>query len=421
MTGYYTEPSFEAASPQPACGLQRAAVRAASRLGYAQALLDAPAAGQLAGGAGLAERARDRLPGRPAGCAGPADPGLGPAAPAGADGRAQTVRLAYAGNNEQPYASVGRWLIDQGELQADGVVAGHQGLGASQPEARARTAVEQPARWCSSAKSRCPTRCRPARRQGVPLTPGRSIAVDPKSVPYGTPVWLDTTEPLRTRRLRRLVLAQDTGSAIIGAVRADYFWGWGDERRGPSRTHEAAAALVGAVAEDGHELRAICDPSYGTPTAAPGCGCSQCLLSALPVESLACTADAGVAGSGSELVVRSRLPPRRLCRHSQRASATGRPRVARSVTLQLGYATDPGRRRVANGANRNPLNGVGHPLAASVCRGQALQRPLRDGSANSRNVPQTQVNSTTHAMALQWPTAGRRAVAGCAGAKQWPR
>ena len=68
----------------------------------------------------------------------------------------------------------------------------------------------------------------PRGAQGVPLTPGRSIAVDPQSVPYGTPVWLDTTEPLSSSPLRRLVMAQDTGSAITGAVRADYFWGWGD-------------------------------------------------------------------------------------------------------------------------------------------------------------------------------------------------
>jgi membrane-bound lytic murein transglycosylase A len=47
-------------------------------------------------------------------------------------------------------------------------------------------------------------------------------------VPYGTPVWLDTSEPLSATQLRRLVVAQDTGSAIIGAVRADYFWGWGE-------------------------------------------------------------------------------------------------------------------------------------------------------------------------------------------------
>ncbi len=59
------------------------------------------------------------------------------------------------------------------------------------------------------------------------LTPGRSIAVDPQSIPYGTPVWLVSSGPVAS--LQRLVLAQDTGSAIRGAVRADYFAGWGAE------------------------------------------------------------------------------------------------------------------------------------------------------------------------------------------------
>ena len=67
----------------------------------------------------------------------------------------------------------------------------------------------------------------PRGAQGVPLTPGRSIAVDKDSIPYGTPVWLVSPGP--AIRLQRLVLAQDTGSAIVGAVRADYFTGWGLE------------------------------------------------------------------------------------------------------------------------------------------------------------------------------------------------
>jgi membrane-bound lytic murein transglycosylase A len=61
----------------------------------------------------------------------------------------------------------------------------------------------------------------------VALTPGRSIAVDRLSIPYGTPVWLASSGP--QVQLQRLVLAQDTGSAILGAVRADYFTGWGAE------------------------------------------------------------------------------------------------------------------------------------------------------------------------------------------------
>jgi membrane-bound lytic murein transglycosylase A len=59
----------------------------------------------------------------------------------------------------------------------------------------------------------------------VLLTAGRSIAVDRDSIPYGTPVWLASPGPAVP--LARLVVAQDTGSAIVGAVRADYFVGWG--------------------------------------------------------------------------------------------------------------------------------------------------------------------------------------------------
>jgi membrane-bound lytic murein transglycosylase A len=64
---------------------------------------------------------------------------------------------------------------------------------------------------------------------GVPLTPGRSIAVDPRAVPLGAPVFLATTLPLSEQPLQRLVMAQDTGGAIKGAVRADFFWGFGAE------------------------------------------------------------------------------------------------------------------------------------------------------------------------------------------------
>jgi membrane-bound lytic murein transglycosylase A len=64
---------------------------------------------------------------------------------------------------------------------------------------------------------------------GVPLTAGRSIAVDPTSVPLGAPVYLSTTWPNSTLPLERLTMAQDTGGAIRGAVRADFFWGFGAE------------------------------------------------------------------------------------------------------------------------------------------------------------------------------------------------
>jgi membrane-bound lytic murein transglycosylase A len=64
---------------------------------------------------------------------------------------------------------------------------------------------------------------------GVPVSAGRSLAVDPRFVPLGAPVYLATTWPNSKRPLQRLMMAQDTGSAIRGAVRGDYFWGPGEQ------------------------------------------------------------------------------------------------------------------------------------------------------------------------------------------------
>jgi len=146
------------------------------------------------------------------------------------NGRDHVVRLAFAGNNEQPYKSVGRWLVDLGELKL---------TEASWPTikdwARRNPARVQELLWANPRmvwfreEALPDARVGPRGAQGAPLTPNRSIAVDPAAVPLGTPVWLDTTEPLSNTPLRRVVLAQDTGSAITGAVRADYFWGWGDQ------------------------------------------------------------------------------------------------------------------------------------------------------------------------------------------------
>ena len=71
----------------------------------------------------------------------------------------------------------------------------------------------------------------PIAAAGVQLTPGRSLAVDKSIHPYGTPVWLATDRPLpsASRSFRRLMIAQDTGSAIVGPVRGDIFIGTGEE------------------------------------------------------------------------------------------------------------------------------------------------------------------------------------------------
>lgn len=157
----------------------------------------------------------------------------------GPDGQPRTVRLGYAGHNGQPYQSVGRWLIQQGELSPDGANWPAIRAWAQLHPQRVDEMLAANPRLVFFREQPLPDPAiGPLGAQGVPLTPGRSIAVDRTSMPYGTPVWLVSTEPQPwqpaaqaplPRPLQRLVIAQDTGSAIVGAVRADYFWGWGDE------------------------------------------------------------------------------------------------------------------------------------------------------------------------------------------------
>lgn len=138
------------------------------------------------------------------------------------------VRVGYADQNGQPYASIGRWLIDQGELRAD--AASMQGI--------RDWARSNPARLPDLQKAdpsfvffRILTGLRddegPLGALGVPLSAERSLAVDPRTIPLGSMVWLDAPGPGNEGRLRRLMAAQDTGGAIRGAVRADFYWGTG--------------------------------------------------------------------------------------------------------------------------------------------------------------------------------------------------
>jgi membrane-bound lytic murein transglycosylase A len=147
-----------------------------------------------------------------------------------ANGKHTLLRVAYAAHNDQPYKSVGRWLIDQGELTA--IQASWPGIKswAKQNPKRLNEMLWANPRYVFFREEPMPDpQVGPKGAQGVALTPQRSIAVDPLAIPYGTPTWLDTTEPLSNNPLRRLVMAQDTGTAITGAVRADYFWGWGED------------------------------------------------------------------------------------------------------------------------------------------------------------------------------------------------
>jgi len=162
----------------------------------------------------------------------PGDPGLGSHP---APGR-QRDAPGYADQNGQPYRSIGRVLIERGELTLEARVdAGHSRLGAAGIRQAAGAARREPelrvlprgaAPGARNPRGRDRRAAGHARRAAAR---GRAIAVDTRSVPLGAPVFLATTWPLSRTPLQRLVLAQDTGGAIRGAVRADFFWGFGDD------------------------------------------------------------------------------------------------------------------------------------------------------------------------------------------------
>lgn len=145
------------------------------------------------------------------------------------DGQRRTVRLAFAAHNDHPYQSVGRWLIEKGHLSAS--QASWPGIREwlqRNPRRVQEVLWVNPRVVFFREEPLLDPSMGPRGALGVPLTPQRSIAVDPRSIPYGSAVWMESTDPLGAAPLRRLVMAQDTGSAITGAVRADYFWGWGE-------------------------------------------------------------------------------------------------------------------------------------------------------------------------------------------------
>jgi len=183
-----------------------------------------------------------------------------------------TVRLGYADQNGHPYRAIGRVLVERGELTVEeasmqGIrkwalanpdkvtpllhanpsrvffrelprqrlpapapgtpAAGTAAASAAPAAAAAPGAASGTTQAAAQATTPATGASGPPGALGVPLTPMRSIAVDPRSVMLGAPVWLATHDPLDGKPIQRLTFAQDTGGAIVGAIRADLFWGFG--------------------------------------------------------------------------------------------------------------------------------------------------------------------------------------------------
>jgi len=142
----------------------------------------------------------------------------------------ETIRLQYADQNGHPYRSIGRYLADQGVMTIDQVnMPAIRNWLAANPARVDEVLDSNPSVvFFNEAPLEDPS-IGPKGAQGMPLTAGRSIAIDPKFLPLGAPMFLSTTQPGSGLPLQRVVVAQDTGGAIRGPVRADLFFGFGSE------------------------------------------------------------------------------------------------------------------------------------------------------------------------------------------------
>jgi membrane-bound lytic murein transglycosylase A len=140
----------------------------------------------------------------------------------------EILRVGYADQNGHPYQSIGKLLVQRGELPLEN--ASMQGIkqwGQQNPD-KLTQLLHQNSRYIFFRE--LPNNLSgPIGALGIPLTAGRSLAVDPRAIPQGAPVFLSTTWPNSNKPLNRLMVAQDAGSAIKGGVRADFFWGFGPE------------------------------------------------------------------------------------------------------------------------------------------------------------------------------------------------
>jgi membrane-bound lytic murein transglycosylase A len=145
----------------------------------------------------------------------------------------KVLRLNYVASNGQPYTPVGKFLIDRGvvskeEMSLDKI---REFMESNPDEGRELRRKNRSFVFFQETALGAQDECVGA--QGVPLTPGRSLAVDKHIHVYGTPIWVDATLPIDSEKpetkFQRLLVAQDTGSAIVGPARADIYFGHGEE------------------------------------------------------------------------------------------------------------------------------------------------------------------------------------------------
>ena len=152
----------------------------------------------------------------------------------------EQVHIGYADQNGQTYNSIGRLLVQRGELTLEKASMESIKEWVAKNPSKSRELLDANPSYVFF-KELPAGLVGPIGALGVPLVAERTVAVDAKYIPLGSPVLLSTTEPNSNTPLIRLMLAQDTGGAIKGGVRADYFWGAGD----------AAGKKAGAMKQQG--------------------------------------------------------------------------------------------------------------------------------------------------------------------------
>ncbi len=153
----------------------------------------------------------------------------------------EILRVGFAGENGQPYVPIGRVLAARGDIPQNAITL--QAIVAwleAHPGQAQAVMDENPAYDFFRILPGLPPDEGPPGALGVPLSPGRALAVDRRYVPLGAPVWVATTDPDTGKPLRRLMVAEDIGGAITTPLRADIFFGWGDQA-------EAAAGRMNAT------------------------------------------------------------------------------------------------------------------------------------------------------------------------------
>lgn len=148
--------------------------------------------------------------------------------------------LGFAGGNGHEYYAIGKTLVNNGEIAKEDISMQTIRAWIEQHPVEGEQLMLSNASYVYFRFTPADPTVGPAGAMAVPLTAQHSLAVDRKHMPLGVPIWLDAEHPVQGR-LRRLVMAQDTGGAIKGAIRGDVYWGQG----------EKASALAGPMKSRG--------------------------------------------------------------------------------------------------------------------------------------------------------------------------